>query len=30
MKLTETIGGVDADAPAGRMATVYWPAATGM
>jgi hypothetical protein len=30
MKLVETDGGLADDAPAGRIATVYWPAATGM
>ena len=30
MKLTEIDGGLAAGAPAGRIATVYWPALTGM
>ena len=30
MKLVETVGGLEAGAPAGRVATVYWPELTGM
>ena len=30
MKLVETDGGLEAGAPTGRIATVYWPALTGM
>ena len=30
MKLVETAGGLEAGAPTGRIATVYWPAPTGM
>jgi len=30
MKLVETTGGLDAGAPTGRIATLYWPALTAM
>jgi hypothetical protein len=30
MKLVETVGGLEAEAPRGRIATVYWPALSGM
>jgi len=30
MKLVETTGGLDAGAPTGRIATVYWPGLTAM
>ena len=30
MKLVETVGGLDAGAPGGRIASVYWPALSGM
>src|ERR1700749_4727447 len=30
MKLVETVGGLEAAAPGGRIASVYWPALTGM
>jgi len=30
MKLVETVGGLEAEAPGGRIASVYWPAPSGM
>jgi hypothetical protein len=30
MKLVETVGGLEAGEPGGRIASVYWPALTGM
>jgi hypothetical protein len=30
MKLVETVGGLEAEAPGGRIASVYWPALSGM